>query len=541
MEVEPGKRAADVLARRLYAAGCRHAFGMPGGEVLTLLDAFERAGISFHLAKHENAGGFMAEGTWHMSGAPAILLATIGPGVTNAVNVVANASQDRVPLIIISGAIDAVEAATYTHQVLDHRAILKPICKASFELTAGAAGAIADKAVNVAMQMRCGPVHIDVPIAVAGAPAEDYPWQRARLERVRPVAGEALEAARGWVAGAERPLLIIGHDAILDGSSEQLREVAAATHIPVMTTYKAKGVIPEDAKNVVAGFSLSPLADSHLLPLVGQADVVVLAGFDPIEVRTGWRNPFNLDRQKVIEIAGEVNDHYVHQSSVSFICHTGEGVKALFAGIERSLAWSRCTPVEVRTALSTAYGQSDDWGPAAIVDEVRNTLPSDAVLTIDTGAHRIVASQVWQSSAPSCLLQSVGLGSMGCGLPLAIGAKLAAPDRVAVVMTGDGGLMMALGELSTLSDLELAIPVVVFVDRSLALIEKKQRERQLPNAGVDFPGDYDYVQLAQAFGGSGCEVNSRHELAGALTKALAAPTFSLLACVIDRQAYDGRL
>ena len=104
---------------------------------------------------------------------------------------------------------------------------------------------------------------------------------------------------------------------------------------------------------------------------------------------------------------------------------------------------------------------------------------------------------------PSQLLQSVGLGSMGCGMPLAIGVKLAAPDQTVVAMTGDGGLMMALGELSTLSDLKLAVPVIVFVDRSLALIEQKQRERQLGNAGVDFPGDYDYVQMAKSFGGDG--------------------------------------
>ena len=200
MQAEPGKRAADVLARRLYAAGCRHAFGMPGGEVLTLLDAFKRAGVEFHLSKHENAGGFMAEGTWHMSGAPAILLATIGPGVTNAVNVVANASQDRVPLIVVSGAIDPAEAPTYTHQVFDHRAVLAPVCKGSYELNAAAAGAIADKAVNVAMQPRCGPVHIDVPIAVAAAPAEDYPWQRTATRPTGPAEGNALSEARSWLA-----------------------------------------------------------------------------------------------------------------------------------------------------------------------------------------------------------------------------------------------------------------------------------------------------------------------------------------------------
>jgi len=127
-------RAADVLARRLYAAGCRYAFGMPGGEVLTLIDALENAGIQFVLTKHENAAGFMGEGVHHVDGAPAILVATVGPGAMNGVNVIANAEQDRVPLIVLTGCVDAAEAESYTHQVLDHRAVFEPITKATFTL-----------------------------------------------------------------------------------------------------------------------------------------------------------------------------------------------------------------------------------------------------------------------------------------------------------------------------------------------------------------------------------------------------------------------
>ena len=130
-------RAADLLARRLREAGCRHAFGMPGGEVLTIVDALEKAGIAFHLVAHENAGGFIAEGVHHIEAlegtfAPAILVGTIGPGVMNAVNTVCNAAQDRVPLVVISGCVEADEALTYTHQVMDHEAVLAPVCKATF-------------------------------------------------------------------------------------------------------------------------------------------------------------------------------------------------------------------------------------------------------------------------------------------------------------------------------------------------------------------------------------------------------------------------
>nr|MCS5607917.1 thiamine pyrophosphate-binding protein [Alphaproteobacteria bacterium] len=157
--------SADILARCLYRAGCRHAFGIPGGEVLAVMAALDRAGIQFELCKHENSGGFMAEGTHHVTGAPGILLATLGPGVANAANVMANALQDQVPLIFLTGCVDPVEAATYTHQIFDHKALLTPITKASLTLADGAVGVLTDKAVAIATAYPPGPVHIDIPIS----------------------------------------------------------------------------------------------------------------------------------------------------------------------------------------------------------------------------------------------------------------------------------------------------------------------------------------------------------------------------------------
>ena len=127
---------ADLIARRLYEAGCRHAFGIPGGEVLTMMHALQDVGIAFTLARHENAAGFMADGTYQATGAPGILLATIGPGVANAVNVVANALQDRVPLIVLTGCIDEAQAFGYTHQVFDHRDLLRSFAADSAGSTA---------------------------------------------------------------------------------------------------------------------------------------------------------------------------------------------------------------------------------------------------------------------------------------------------------------------------------------------------------------------------------------------------------------------
>ncbi len=206
---------ADRVARRLAAAGATHAFGIPGGEVLALVAALERAGISFILAKHENAAGFMAEGLWHATGALPVLVATLGPGVANAVNVVANAMQDRVPLVFVTGCVDAALAETYTHQVFDHQALLRPIIKATFRAAAGTESLVVDKAIAIARAGRPGPVHIDLPISVAEATVAEASSEPAtRLPR--PLAG-GLDAAAALLAGARRPLVIAGLDVVNDG------------------------------------------------------------------------------------------------------------------------------------------------------------------------------------------------------------------------------------------------------------------------------------------------------------------------------------
>ena len=208
---------ADRIARRLAGAGCRHAFGIPGGEVLALMQALDAAGVGFTLVKHENAGGFMAEGTWHATGAPGVLLATIGPGVVNAVNAIANAQQDRVPLIFLTGCVDAYEAETYTHQVFDHQAVLRPIVKASFKVAADTADVVIEKALQIALAGQPGPVHIDVPIAVAtreAPPARPAPHELPAP--VMPATGPALDKAREHLRRAGRPLVIAGVDAVDD-------------------------------------------------------------------------------------------------------------------------------------------------------------------------------------------------------------------------------------------------------------------------------------------------------------------------------------
>ncbi|MEQ6250161.1 thiamine pyrophosphate-binding protein [Sulfitobacter sp. HNIBRBA3233] len=533
-------RASDALAIRLYDAGCRYAFGMPGGEVLTLVDALEAAGIRFILCKHENAAGFMAEAAWHQTGAPGILVATLGPGILNGVNAIANAEQDRVPLIVLSGCVDDHEAQTYTHQVLDQQAVLRPITKASFRFTAGAAHVIADKAVAIAREGRPGPVHIDVPITVADTAVRAIqPARRADSGPTAP-AGDALRSARDWLGDARRPVIIAGVDAMNENAGTAITEFAERFGIPVITSYKAKGLLDETHPLALGAAGLSPRADEVLLPFVRSADLVLCVGYDPIEMRPGWRDVWDPRETRVIDITAAPNHHYMHQATLPVTADCAASLAAIGDGVTARATWPGGEVAALRAALAAAFPTDDAWGPAAVIDTCRRLLPRDTIATADSGAHRILLSQMWTCTQPRGLLQSSALCTMGCAVPLAIGSALCAPDRTVVSFSGDAGFLMIAGELSTARELGLAPIFVVFVDASLALIELKQRQRQLRNAAVDF-GQHEFAAIGRAFGGGGHRVRSRAELETALEDALQSDTFTVIACEIEKGSYDGRI
>ena len=319
----------------------------------------------------------MAEGAWHRTGALGILVATVGPGALNGVNAVANAHQDRVPMIVIAGAVDADEAQSYTHQVLDQTAVFAPITKASFTFNAGAAHIIADKAVSIALEGRPGPVHIDLPIAVAVAqvPAT-APFARAPAAPVIP-AQNVLEQAASWLSTANRPVIIAGLDAVNEDAAAALTEMAERFAIPVVTTYKAKGLLPEDHALALGGAGLSPLADTHLLPLIKQADLIICAGYDSIEMRPGWQNIWDASQVNVIDITAVPNHHYMHQATLNIIGNTPATLNALNAASTPRTVWADGQIQQTKSALATSFPKDDAWGPAAVVDVCRGDLPRD--------------------------------------------------------------------------------------------------------------------------------------------------------------------
>ncbi|MEM8750851.1 MAG: thiamine pyrophosphate-binding protein [Pseudomonadota bacterium] len=541
---------AAIIGAKLKQAGCKHAFGIPGGEVLAILEGLDQAGIKFHLTKHENAAGFMAEGAWHAepagSRAPAILVATIGPGVANAVNVIANAMQDRVPMIFLTGCVETSEGETYTHQVFDHQAMLRPIVKASFRASEGTVGVMMEKALAIAFDGQPGPVHVDVPIGVAENVSNETLQPLMALPahgtaEGTPAFSQAVEA----LLNAERPLVIAGVDAVNEGASDIVTQFCNETGIALVTSYKGKGLLDENSVLSLGGHGLSPKSDRTILPLIKQADCILLMGYDPIEMRTGWRNPWG-DEAIVIDIAPSLRTHGMHRTNITLAGNCTANLSAMLSAVADQLdkkkgdwqSWTETTVREAHQSLADQFDMPNDWGPGQVFGTLNACLPADVVITADSGAHRILLSQMWTSATAHTFLQSSALCTMGCAVPLAAGYKVANPETPVCAFVGDAGLEMGLGELATLRDMEQPILICVLVDESLALIELKQRNTQRKNLGVDF-GATDFPAVAKALGGHGVLIEDQKTLQAEAKDALQRNTFTVLACKINRRAYDG--
>jgi len=530
------KRVADTVALTLHAHGVRHAFGMPGGEVVTLVDALGAAGVRFLLVRGETAGAIAAGGLGVLTDTPGVLVTTIGPGLANAVNGIADAAQERAPLIVLTGVVDRPIRALYTHQILDQAALLRPLVKGSFEIEPKSAQATVRRAIALALTPPMGPVHLDLAPGIAALP--DPAPQAAIAPAPRTVlpapnrADPALADLRARLADAAQPLIVAGFEAARAGAGGAVAALARATGAPVITTYKGKGLVDEAHPLSLGAAGLSPKADAALLPLAREADLVLCVGYDPIEMRPGWLDPFT-EAAHLVEIGAAPVDHGMHR--------VDERIVGPITPILEALAWRLSArsdepsgPVaQAQEALAEAFAEkaTAGFGPHAVFRTLAEALPESATVSVDSGAHRILLSQLWNAPRPLSLIQSAGWCTMGPALPLAMAARLARPDAPAIAVIGDGGLEMTLGELGTLRDERLPVVVLVLQDRSLALIELKQAQAGLVRAGVGL-GATDYAAVAHAFGGRGWSVSTEEDLRAALAEALAGDTFGVIAAQV---------
>jgi acetolactate synthase-1/2/3 large subunit len=529
---------ATIIARALKQAGVRYAFGIPGGEVLELLEGLRRVGIQFILTKQELGAGFMADASYQLTGKPGVLVATLGPGITNTTTAVAQSLLDRSALIVITGEIATHLKAVYTHQIIDQESLLRPIVKWSTNIARGGAYEQVRKGIAVACAPMPGPVHFNLPTDVAPAEQNDgRDFAPVALQGV-PAGIESSSILR-WLKTARHPLAFVGVGVQLDGAEQELRAFIEKWRIPFIATYKAKGVVPEDHPLCIGATGLSPVIDKIHMERIKAADLIFTIGFDPVELRSEWMVPWN-EKKRSVNIDLLPNNHHVYRSAVEYAGSIKSALRALAqsAPAKRPARWTAAALDEYRAVQRQAIAQrpARGIGPYQAALALREAFPRDTIASIDTGSHRILINHVWQAYEPRRLLQSNGLGSMGYALPAAIAAKLLYPGRPVLAMMGEAGLDMVIGEMALLDKHKLPIVIAVFRDDTLSLIKLKQERMKLPETGVA-TGSPDYAMLAKAYGGNGVVVETVPQLKKAAQAALRSRSFTLLEIRIDPAEY----
>jgi len=522
------RQLAGTLARR----GVRHAFGMPGGVLLTLIDAFREVGIDFVLVRHEGAAGFMADVTAQLTGAPGVCVGTLGPGVTNLVSPIAGAHLERTPVLAITGQIRTELLDNYTHQILDHVALFETVTRHAVMLGADNPSAQVKTALAAMERTPPGPALIDVPAELWSM--EALPMDPEASPDSPSISEVELETALTRLRGAKRPVIAVGVLGLNARVQTALTTLAHSLRAPVIATYRAKGAIDENDGWCAGAFGLSPVVDQHQQDLLADADVLVAVGLDPVELRPQWLPGWAADLPMVSVGASADIPHPIAASLGSDVAAGLEALVLHWAG--GASEWTEAEVEVHNAAWSAPFSDGPDNGPAATIQAVQRGMGSEAICSMDVGAHRITASHVWRCTAPFQQVQSNGFSSMGTGLPGAIAAKLCCPERPVVALTGDMGLWMVLGELGIVQERGLDLVVVYLADRSLSLIEIKQERLPLPNHGVRFDNP-EVVSLAAAFGGTGLRVEGATAVETAVRGARESGGLHIIEAIIDPASY----
>lgn len=527
--------AADAIAAAFAGAGTRRIYGVPGGgSSLDLIAAAKAQGVEFVLARHETSAVIMAATEAELSGTPGVALCTRGPGVGNAANGMAHAALDRAPVVLLADGFAPAERAFATHQYFDHAAMLAPVTKAQLSVGQMAAGEAATRAIDAVLAAPRGAALIELSGGAARQPAA-LPATVARAALPGPDAA-AVAAARRVLAAAKRPVVVAGLEAV--DAAPELRALVAALGCPALVTYKAKGVIA-DADPHFAGIFTCGAAEG---PLLDQADAVVMVGADPVEfIPKPWRWPV-----PVIEVATAPRALPYAAPAAALSGAIAPALAALTHGAARS-AWDAGEIAALRATwlrvLANDPRRGGGIGPQRLVEVTQAACRKagfDPRVAVDAGAHMFPATTFWQCERPGDLLISNGLATMGFAVPAAIAAALHDPSRGAIAFTGDGGLLMGLGELATAAVIGARVIVVAFNDATLSLIDIKKEQRNLPDGALGWPRA-DLAAAMRAMGGTGLSANSEAELATAMAEACAAKGPVLIDVAVDPSGYPAQI
>jgi acetolactate synthase I/II/III large subunit len=526
-------KAAELLVRCLENEGVQFVFGLPGEEILELMDAFLDSRIRFIETRHEQGAAFMADIYGRLSGKAGVCLSTLGPGATNLLTGVVDANLDRAPLVALTGQAALNRRHKESHQYIDVMSMFKPATKwnASIPKAAVIPEAIR-KAFKIAQAEKPGATHVELPEDVADEQLGDAGGMEPLFVQApampEPAPSQVSRAVRA-IGTAQRPVILAGNGVIRGCAHEAVRRFARRLQIPVLHTFMSKGVLPDSDQ--LSLYTIGLQARDYASVVMEQADTVIALGYDFVEYAPCLWNPRRDKRIVHLDVSpAEVDAHYIVEVGV-----LGDLRLSLELLAEQVIPfdspWAREARKTVVDGFDAELAVTVSWPmrPQHIVQDLRAVLESEDLVICDVGAHKLWMARMFPCEVANSCIISNGFAAMGIAVPGAIAAKLLYPERRVVAVTGDGGFLMNSQELETA--VRLGLPLVILVWRDDGY-RWKQQVRFGRTSSVDF-GNPDLVRYARSFGAVGYRVTDQSELRPMLAEALQSTVPVVIDCPVD--------
>ena len=515
---------AQIVVRLLERQGIRRLAGIPGGAILPFYDALSQSTQIQHiLARHEQGGGFMAQGMARATGEVAVCLASSGPGATNLVTAIADAKLDSIPLVAITGQVPRAMIGTDAFQEVDIYGMSIPITKHNFLVgSAEELLTVIPQAFRLAASGRPGPVLVDIPKDVQNQRVEVSKWpEPGCADPVAAPDGELIKQAAAMINAAERPLLYLGGGVVHSGASAEAVALAEKASLPTVMTLMALGGMPVDHPLSLGMLGMHGARCTNFA--LDECDLLIAVGARFDDRATGKVAAF-CPQAKIIHI--DIDPSELDKIKTAHIGIQGD-VSAVLAQLAPQVKASlRETWLGRIAELKSAHplrmpGIDDPRTPYGLIRAVADCLDDEATITTDVGQHQMWVAQAYPLRRPRQWITSGGLGTMGFGLPAAIGAALAEPERTVVCFSGDGSILMNIQELASAAEEDANVKVILMNNSSLGLVYQQQTmfygERIFASK---FKGVPDFLTVAKGFGWQTMDLDSESDPAAALKKAL---------------------
>ena len=538
---------ARALLESLKAEGVEVVFGYPGGAVLTLYDEVYKMNFPHVLTRHEQGAAHAADGYARASGKVGVAFATSGPGATNLVTGIATAHMDSVPMVCITGQVANPYIGKDSFQEADIVGITTPITKHNYLVKdVNDIPRVVKEAFYIARTGRPGVVVIDVAKDVFDTPIEYCYPEMVELHGYTgdvpyevPAVWEAAEA----LAAAHRPLLFVGGGVVLSDTAKYVRELLALTGMPSVATLMGIGGVPAETEGYTGMAGMHGAYASNMA--IQECDLLIALGTRFSDRVTGNTAAF-APKAKIVHFdidPAELNKNV--RADISVIGDLRETLPAFLDVVKNSSGedlpvrfrpW-RGEVLSMERAHPLGWKASEAIRPEELIRRVRELVPADTICVTDVGQHQMWAAQFFGCHEPRRFLTSGGLGTMGYGLPAAIGAKLANPDKEVVLITGDGSIMMNCQEFATMADNDIDVKVVIVHNSILGMVGQWQRLFYSHHySASELKGKTDFVKLAEAMGVAGCRIETRAELAETLPRVLREKGARLIDVIVPEEA-----